>query len=299
MRYVLASFLFFLASLPVVSQTTYPLIEGPPPAKLAEASAMVDAVKKSQSPVALSIGGYALIQIKVTTKLTPYIVPGSNDCLATESIPKGKVYRGWFVPLGGKEFVYATIAADPDFDRLLVTGTVKGTATILWLTVANGEAVVVAGYQFDVAGGKPKPKPDEPDVPPTPVDDPLVKAFRVAAQADAAAGKADKKWLDDLAGIYEGASKFIPESIRKDSAGNPLPMTVGDLNEVIANAVKAAGIPEVDVQFPNLRRAVQQEIFARLGINKDSGNTTLTVDARRMAQTTFGRISTALMEIAK
>lgn len=289
MRYALASFLFFLVSLPVVAQTTYPLIEGPPPAKLAEASAMVDAVKKSQSPVALSVGGYALIQIKVTTKLTPYVVPGSNDCLATESIPKGKAYRGWFVPLGGKEFVYATIAADPDYDRLLVTGTIKGTATILWLTVANGEAVVVAGYQFDVAGGKPKPKPDEPDVPPTPVDDPLVKAFRAAAQVDAAAGKADKKWLDDLAGIYEGASKSIPDSVT----------TISQLNDLIANAVKAAGIPEVETQFPNLRRAIQQEIFARLGINKDSGNTTLTIDAKRMAQTTFGKISAALTEIAK
>lgn len=278
-------------------QTTYPLIEKPSSAKVADAKATMDAIK--DAPVNMGIGGYALIQIKVTTKLTTYTVPGSSDCLDTETIPKGKVIKQWFVPDGGKEWVRVTIPADNDYDRLLVTGTIKGTATILWMTVANGEAVVVAGYRFDVAGGKPAPPviipPDEPVIP---VEDELTKKLRAAARLDEVAGKAEKKHLLPLAGIYLGASNDPLETLNPDGK-TKRNMNMGEVDTVLHEARKRAGIPDHNTVFPYLRKAVQQEIHSRLGVGPDSHEVPLTDDTKRLARLAFGKIAVALEVLSK
>lgn len=156
----------------------------------------------------------------------------------------------------------------------------EGTTSILILSVSEDGKRVVVVAKMTVTVGKRKP-------PPPPPDSPLVKKFRSALATDVAAGKADKNWIDDLAGIFESASKTIPDSVT----------TIGQLDELLLAARKAAGIPEPEVQLLNLRRAVQQEIYSRLGVDTNSSAVKLTADTRRLAMVAFADISAALMEV--
>lgn len=131
------------------------------------------------------------------------------------------------------------------------------------------------------------PKPVDPPQPPP--DDPLVKAFRTAITQDVAAGKADKKWLLLLAGVYEMASEDELLNVK----------TMGALNDLIGAAIDKLKIPKPDLQFPSLRRAIQQEMFAKLGVNKDGGSMSLTNDLKVQARSCMARIAKALEEVAK
>lgn len=275
----LLAFFLLLSAVTVSAQDTLTLSKKPSTEQVATAKETIKAAQ--QAPTTLAYGGYAIIDIKLEGKLTTYTVPGSDDCIRTVPLPKGSVYSGWLVAKGEAAAKWTEIAAVATHDRLLVSGTANGTTTLIWMTVQNNEAVVVAAFQFVIG----KPKPVEPDVPPP--DDPLVKKFKAAAAADAAAGKADKQWLPKLAGIFESAANFIPETVT----------TVGQLDELLLAARKAAGIPEPDQQFLNLRRAIQAEIYARLGVDINSSNVTLTPDTRRLAMLAFGKIAVAIEEI--
>lgn len=212
-----------------------------------------DTIKKAQSsPTSLVIGGYALINIEITTKLTRYVVPGSDDCLKTIFIPKGASYEGWLRSKDSPEYKWTTIAPDPKYDRLLVTGTVNGTATIVWMTVKDGEAVVVAAFQFSVGGGAPKP----PDVVP---DTPLIKSLRAAYQLDSVAGIGNKDHLGKLEGVYLALSTADLSKIA----------TQKQLTELMANSVKNAGIPDYKTSLTNLRKALQADYLTRQGISDD------------------------------
>lgn len=217
-----------------------------------------DTIKKAQSsPTSLVVGGYALVNIEITTKLTRYVVPGSDDCLKTIFIPKGSSYEGWLRSKDSPEYKWTTIAPDPKYDRLLVTGTVKGTATIVWMTVKDGEAVVVAAFQFSVGGGSPKPpKPDE--VP----DTPLIKSLRAAYQLDSVAGIGNKDHLGKLEGVYLALSTADISKIA----------TQKQLTELMANSVKNAGIPDYKASLTNLRKALQTDYLSRQGISDDSAS---------------------------
>lgn len=130
----------------------------PSPDQVATAKATIKSAETS--PTLLAFGGYALVEIKIEGELTPYIVPGSDDCLRTIKLAKGQAYEGWLVTQGETAFKWVSLPANKDHDRLLVTGTANGTATIIWMTVQNGKAVVVSAFQFVV--GKPKPQPPGP-----------------------------------------------------------------------------------------------------------------------------------------
>lgn len=241
-------------------------------------------IKAAQdSPTVLAYGGYAVIDIKLEGKLTSYVVPGSDDCLRTVSIPKGQGYQGWLVAKGETAPKWTVIDSIATHDRLLVTGTSNGTTTLIWMTVSNGEAVVVAAFKFVV--GKPAPKPDDP---PPPVD-PLVNSFRSAMAQDVSTGKGDKKWLIPLAGIYKIASNDSLDSLA----------TMNDLDARLTSDRVAAGIPDPDKQLLNLRRAVQTELYSQLGVTKDSGAMALKPDTRRLAKAAMAKIATALETIAQ
>lgn len=280
----LISLLVLLAGMSgACGQDTLALTKKPNSEQVATANEVIRA--SQQAPTSLAYGGYAIVDIKLEGKLTSYIVPGSDDCIKTISLARGQGYAGWLVTKGESAHKWTEIAPIATHDRLIVTGSANGTTTLIWMTVQNNEAVVVAAFQFVV--GKPKPVvPDEPDVPPS---DPLGLKFKAAAKLDAAANKADKKWLAPLAGIYESASNFIPETVA----------TVGQLDELLLAARKGAGIPEPEVQFLNLRRAIQQEIYASLGVDINSSNVVLTADTRRLAMLAFGKIAKAIEEVAK
>lgn len=283
MRLLAASLLSLLLLSPIYPQERYGLAPGPTKEKLADAAKVLASV--NNNPIAMPYGGYALIDIDVTGELVPYIVPGSDECLDIELIPKGKSTKQWHVKKGDAEFSWVTIPADDKVDRLKVSGIEKGSQTILWMSVANGKPYVVKGYKFDIGPQKPKPKPDDPVIP----DDPLVKSFKDALSKDVLAGKGDKKWILPLAGIYEAAGNDSLESMA----------TMGDLDNVLLSARQKAGIPDPEVQLLNLRKAMQSELYQQLGINKDSASVPFKPDTRRLAKATLLKIATALEAIAQ
>lgn len=162
----------------------------------------------------------------------------------------------------------------------------EGTTQIL--IFANGDKKPVCIARMTITVGKPAPKPDDPPV--IIPDDPLTQKLRVAANADYVAGKSDKKILLPLAGIYEGAAAGdFPATV----------VTCGDLDNLLYQARKNAGLPEADVIYPTLRKAIQQEIYARLGIDTNSSNVKLTEDTKRLAKLTFGKIAASLEALTK
>lgn len=265
------------------SQEQLTLSKRPDPQQVATAKETIRSA--AQAPTTLAYGGYAIIDIKLEGEVESYPVPGSDDCLRTVAIPKGKGYAGWLVAKGEVAHKWTVIEPILTHDRLLVAGVSNGVATIIWHGIVNGKSSIVAAFQFVV--GKQPPKPD--DIVPVPVDDPLVKAFRNAMALDVAANKADKKHLLALAGIYERASEDALTSVR----------TMNALDELLVSARKAAQIPDPDVVYPALRKAVQQEVYALLGVGPNDGATVLTDDTKRLAKLAFGKIATAIEEVAK
>lgn len=174
LKWLSSAFLLLVLAGGVNGQDSLTLAKRPDPQQVATAKETIRSA--TQTPTLLAFGGYAIIDIKLEGKLSSYVVPGSDDCIKTISIPKGQGYTGWLVPKGETAHKWTSIDPVPTHDRLLVTGTANGTTTLIWMTVQNNEAVVVAAFQFIVGEPRPPPPPDiDPDV------DPILpgKGFRV------------------------------------------------------------------------------------------------------------------------
>lgn len=281
LKWLSSALLLLMLAGGVNGQDSLTLAKRPDPQQVATAKETIRSA--AQAPTLLAHQGYAIIDIKLESELESYIVPGSDDCLRTVSIPKGKGYAGWLVSKGDTAAKWTVIEPITTHDRLLVTGIANGTATVIWHGIVNGKSAVIAAFQFIV--GKPVPKPDDPPPP----DDPLVKSFRNAMALDVAANKADKKHLLALSGIYDAASKDSLDSLA----------TMNDLDARLVAARTSAGIPDPDVMYPNLRKAVQAELYSQLGVNATSGMVELKVDTRRLAKAAMAKIATSLTEVAK
>lgn len=268
-RYTYGLFAFFLISLPVVGQEKLTLSERPSTQSLESAKQLIKSAETAATK--LAVAGYALIEIKLTGKLTHYPVPGSEDCITTILIPKGTIYQGWFSVNGELKWVKIEAA---DVDRLLVTGTKKGTATIIWMTVKGDEAVVVAAFQFDVAGGKPKPGPVIPDI----TD--FEKKLKAAGDADIKAGKGSNEHALLLASVYRSAANALPAT-----------STVGELYKQLQTAFTAAGVPPVAQSLPTMRRAIADELDKRLPTEADKQ---LTLEDRNRIAAAFTAMADAL-----
>lgn len=257
------------------------------PEQLQSAKALVKSAETS--PTKLDIGGYALVVIEIDTELTPYIVEGSDDCIKSIKIPKGAAYEGWLRAKGEPSFKWTRIEPNATRDRELVSGTTNGTSTILWMAVVNNKAQVIKAFRFEIGPQKPKPIDPPPDEPVIPVEDELTKKLRAAAQLDVTAGKADKRHLLPLAGIYQAASNDTLAQVA----------TMDALDTLLFEARKRAGIPDPEIVYMNLRKAIQQEIYARLGIGPNDGKLPLTDDTKRLARLAFGKIAQVLEVLAK
>ncbi len=232
--------------------------EKPSPAQVQTAQ---DILKKVQSePVVIPYGGYALAEIEFTGKLICYVVPGSDDCLDQNPMPKGAGYKGWMVPKGATTFNYITLAPDKDKDRVRVNGIKEGTATLIWIT--NGatpadEPKVIAGYKFIVGNPPPKPDPVDPNPPaPTPSSDPLA----MAAAADIKAGKGTAEDVEAYAGIYQMFG------LQVKNGGGTL-ATVGELFKAMNLSIDTLLGTDMDKTLPTLRRAVAKELVAKIPVN--------------------------------
>jgi len=183
-----------------------------------------------------------------------------------------------------------TTAKDHDFPAQKTSywkfkGTKAGTTNVSIYGVSEDKLRVVRIAKMKITVG-----PKIPDIPPPPPpDDPLVKSFRNAIAVDVAANKADKKHLLALSGIYDAASKDSLDSLA----------TMNDLDARLVAARTSAGIPDPDVMYPNLRKAVQAELYSQLGVNVNSGTVELKADTRRLAKAVMAKIATSLMEVAK
>lgn len=269
----------------VAAQEKLVLQEMPSPAAIIKAEDTIRAAKKSA--VNLKFGGYATIEIKIEGNLETYVVPGSDDCITTEPIEKGKSKSGFMVDKNESQFKWTTIPA-ADVNRVNVYGTAPGTSTLIWMTVKEGKPVVVAAFQFVVGDPQPQPEPPAPK-PPVP-SDPLIERLRQAAVKDAVSGKSDKVWLPRLALIYETASN-IPASIKN----------LEQLEAALYENRVQIGMPEPDVLFTNLRQAIKGEIYSALGITGKENLASILMDSDRIQKASgiFKRISVALTEIAK
>lgn len=269
-RYSYGLLAFFLISLPVVGQEKLTLSERPSNQSLETAKQLIKSAETAATK--LAIAGYALIEIKLPGKLTHYTVPGSDDCLISLFIPKNTVYQGWFYVDGELKWVKIEAA---DIDRLLISGTKKGTATLIWMTVKGDEAVVVAAFQFEVAGGKPKP--------PGPVNPDLTdfeKKLKAAGDTDIKAGKGSKEHALLLASVYRSAANALPATA-----------TVGELYKQLQTAFTAAGVPPVAQSLPTMRRAIADELDKRLPTEADKA---LTLEDRNRISAAFTAMADSL-----
>lgn len=242
-RYGLALLAGLLLWPSVFSQDQLSLAERPDEKLVNTSLRTIEDWKKLGLPTSMNIGGYAIIVIKLPVKLKTHIE--GDACIDSVLIPKGKEFKGWMVNKATGKFEYTTLAADKDYDRLWVTGTLKGTASVFWMTVKDGEPVVVASFKFIVAGGNPSP-----DVPP---DDPVkpipTGELADAAKADIKAGKGTATDLEAYASLYLMYGTEVKN-------GGAAYATVGDLNkEMNAKIDKLMG-EDIEKTFPTLRRAV-------------------------------------------
>ena len=200
------------------------------------------------SPTLLSYGGYAIVDIKLEGDLEAYPVPGSDDCLRTVSIPKGKGYAGWLVSKGETVARWVVIEPITTHDRLLVTGVANGTATVIWHGVVNGKSVIVAAFQFVI--GKPLPPPVDPVDPVTPTN-----ALALAAMADIKAGKGTVEDVSAYANLFLMYGTEIKNGKRFTVAA--------DLNKEM-NAKIDQLLGEDHKTLDSLRTAVGKELVAKI-----------------------------------
>lgn len=260
----------------VQAQDSLQVSKRPTAGEVATAKATIQAAQ--DSPTMLTYGGYAVIDIKLEGKLTSYVVPGSDDCLRTVSIPNGQGYQGWLVGKGETAPKWTVIEPITTHNRLLVTGTSNGTTTLIWMTVQNGEAVVVAAFKFVV--GTPRPPPPPPDT----LSD-FEKALKKALEADIAAGKGTKAQAELLAGVYRAAANSLPNAV-----------TAGELYAMLQKAIAAAGVPPPAVALPTMRQLIAAELNKRLPTEADKQ---LTMEDRNRITATFGAMADSLEVITK
>ena len=264
---LLALFLPYLAA----AQDNLQVSKRPTAGEVATAKATIQAAQ--DAPTLLAYGGYAVIDIKLEGKLTNYVVPGSDDCLRTVSIPKGQGYQGWLVAKGETAPKWTVIAPIATHDRLMVTGTANGATTLIWMTVSNGEAVVVAAFKFIV--GTPRPPPPPPDT----LSD-FEKALKKALEADITAGKGTKAQATMLAGVYRSAANSLPSVT-----------TVGELYATLQKAIATAGVPPPATALPTMRQLIAAELNKRLPTDADRQ---LTLEDRNRITATFGAMADSL-----
>lgn len=236
----------------------------------------------------IKVGEFEVIE-PAKTVTTPLLWVSMDDTVIERiAIPKGQPCAIWMTRRGESEPKLHLFEAKP-FEWAILVGKKNGTSTIQ--IIRNGDDATkppVIVDRIDTVVGKPAPKPVDPPVEP-PVEDRLVKTFREAAQSDAAAGKFNKQHLVALARVYKKVSEDSLEKL----------LTMNDLDSKLLAERMAASIPDPEVVFPSLRKAVQLELYQQLGINKDSGSVELKVDTRRLAKATMARIASALEEVAK
>lgn len=261
--------LLLLAGTPIYGQEIIKVSERPSPKDVATAQ---DVIKKAQSePVIIPYGGYALAEIEFTGKLICYVVPGSDNCLDQNPMPKGTEYKGWLVSKDVPGFSYKTIAADKDKDRVRVSGIKEGTATLIWIT--NGattadEPRVIAGYKFIVGNPPPKPTPVDPiPVDPIPSKDALV----LAAQADIKNGAGTADDVDAYAGIYQ------LYGVQVKNGGGSL-TTIADLYNDMKSKIETLLGKDMKT-LPLLRAAVAKELVGKIPVSGNLAGNTANISA--------------------
>lgn len=258
--------------------------EFPPPEKIKEAKYTLATAEPKV--LALNVGEFEIIEpAKSLAGIPLYWHISDANIMQRIDVAANQTTGLWMKRRGEPEAKLHLFPARPVAWVILV-GAKQGASSIAIIRngLTSSEPPLVVDTVAVTVG---TPKPIDPPLPPP--DDPLVKAFRTAMAQDIAAGKGDKKWLLPLAGVYEAASNDSLDSLA----------TMNDLDARLNSARIAAGIPDPDKQFLNLRRVIQSELYSQLGVSKDSGSIPFKVDTRRLAKAAMAKISASIEEIAK
>ena len=259
------------------------------PADVAKAREVLAASEAKE--LKLKLGEFEVIEPSKTAKEPLQFQYLTNKCYFLFRVKPGMAYGFAGIRRGDTEERQHEFEPKP-YEWAIVKARAQGAETLV--VNRNGkDAAKDPPEEIDrisiVVGEK---KPDDPNPPrpdDPPVDDPLTKALRAAAQSDAMAGKADKKYILPLAGIFEAAGNDSLQGLA----------TMADLDARLNAARVAAGIPDPAVMFPQLRAAIRDEIYKQLGIDTNGGATPLKPDTIRLAKATFTKIAASLEVLAK
>jgi len=279
----------------------------PSEAELSEAHRKMEAAK----PKLLSIGvgiSQVLLPADAIKGIPLTWDPSNLDCIDIVWIDAGESHSMQGVLVGETVSRLHKFAAKP-YPWCIITGKKKGQSTVnIW---RNGDMVKAKGAGVDPAkipaapapvapvqgppvragqvlitvdGGLPPgpdPKPDDPVVP---VDTQLTKDLRAALAADRSANKADDKWVKELTGVYDKASRLDMSKVT----------TVVQLDTILNNARLATGMPEYDVMLTSLRTALRNELYKALGAKPDDRTAVISPDSLRLAQAKMGDFAKSL-----
>lgn len=252
---LLYSFILLLA--PCLSYAQDSLSLSKMPSKEAVQSAKELIKSASSTPTKLRQIGYALIDIKIEGELTNYVPPGSDDCIKTLFIPKNSAYEGWLLNKDEAQPRWTRIEPVA-WDRVLVTGTSNGSATLIWMTVVNNKAVVIAAFQFQVGNAPPKPVDPVDPAPVDPVPDPS-DTLVSAARSDIKAGKGTANDAQAYSMIY----LLYSTQVKNDKNLK----NVGDLYKEMNIKIDTLLGDDIEKAFPTLRKAVGAELRGKIPTN--------------------------------
>lgn len=272
--------LFLLPSLAQAQSITYG--DAIPAQAVDAAQKTIDAAKPKM--LALNPGEFEIIEPAKGVAASLLWLSTDPSTMQRLEIPAGQAFSIYGIRRGDKVAKHHVFQARA-FAWSVVIGATQG-HNVLTLVKSGDkpELAPVVVDTIDVTVGKPKPV-----VPDVPVDDALTQALRVAANADYKAGKSDKKILLPLAGIYEAAANDTLATVT----------TVGALDDRLYQARLAAGIPEPEVAYPTMRKAIQTEIYSKVGVDNNSASKPLTDAMKKSANAVFSRVAASLEAIAQ
>lgn len=240
--------------------------------------------KATPKTLLLQVGEFEVIEpAKGITNPLLWIIT-NDSCVQRIEVAANQPLGLWLKRRGEAAAKLHQFPAKP-FSWVILIGIKAGTSAIH--VIRNGASATSAPVVVDklvVTIGSPAP----PN-PPKPVEDDMTQALRTAYQRDHAAGKADRKWILALAGIYDAAGKDNLETIK----------TAGDLDLLLNAARQAAGIPEPDQALPNIRQRIRQELLTQLNVPENGSSQPLTAETRKQAKAVLSHIAHALEEVAQ
>ena len=272
--------LYWLLTWPLSSYAQITIGDAIPLTEVEQAKVTLE--KATPKSLTLEVGAFEVVEPAKTITGPLLWIISNETCLQRIEVAANQPLGLWLKRRGETTTKLHQFPAKP-FPWAILVGVKAGTSTIHVIrngTTATSAPAIVDKLDVTIGG-------TVPPTPPAPIEDDLTQALRAAWKLDQQAGKAERKWLLALAGIYEAAGRDSLESIK----------TAGELDQLLNTARQAAGIPEPDQALPNIRQRIRQELLTRLNIPENGSSQPLTAESRKLAKTVLSNIAHALEAI--